>query len=163
MDARTQTTVAMSSRSIARAASRAMRASRDALAPRPVSISASSRRVDDEAESARRALCTTAAREMRARARARATTGVGTGASASRATARSIDVARIAVRDYSKRNKKKNKQHEPAPVVEADDDDDDDDEGGNDGEVVEYDAKKWRRYVCVSRREEEHRRRWMRD
>jgi len=133
-----------------------MRASRDALAPRPVSISASSRRVDDEAESARRALCTTAAREMRARARARATTGVGTGASASRATARSIDVARIAVRDYSKRNKKKNKQHEPAPVVEADDDDDDDEEGGNDGEVVEYDAKKWRRYVCVSRREEEH-------
>ena len=61
----------MSSRSIARAASRAMRASRDALAPRPVSISASSRRVDDDAESARRALCTTAARE-RARARARA-------------------------------------------------------------------------------------------
>ena len=145
----------MSSRSIARAASRAMRASRDALAPRPVSISASSRRVD-EAESARRALCTTAAREMRARARARATTGVGTGASASRATARSIDVARIAVRDYSKRNKKKNKQHEPAPVVEADDDDDDEEGGGNDGEVVEYDAKKWRRYVCVSRREEEH-------
>jgi len=142
----------MSSRSIARAASRAMRASRDALAPRPVSISASSRRVDDEAESARRALCTTAAREMRARA----TTGVGTGASASRATARSIDVARIAVRDYSKRNKKKNKQHEPAPVVKDDDDDDDDEGGGNDGEVVEYDAKKWRRYVCVSRREEEH-------
>ena len=136
----------MSSRSIARAASRAMRASRDALAPRPVSISASSRRVDDEAESARRALCTTAARE----------TGVGTGASASRATARSIDVARIAVRDYSKRNKRKNKQHEPAPVVEADDDDDDEEGGGNDGEVVEYDAKKWRRYVCVSRREEEH-------
>ena len=147
----------MSSRSIARAASRAMRASRDALARRPVSIAASSRRVDDEAESARRALCTTAAREMRARARARATTGVGTGASASRATARSIDVARIAVRDYSKRNKKKNKQHEPAPVDDDDDDDDDDDEGcGNDGEVVEYDAKKWRRYVCVSRREEEH-------
>ena len=147
----------MSSRSIARAASRAMRASRDALAPRPVSISASSRRVDDDAESARRALCTTAAREMRARdALARATTGVGTGASASRATARSINVARIAVRDYSKRNKKKNKQHEPAPVVEADDDDDDEEGGGNDGEVVEYDAKKWRRYVCVSRREEEH-------
>lgn len=156
MDARTQTTVAMSSRSIARAASRAMRASRDALAPRPVSISASSRRVDDDAESARRALCTTAAREMRARARARATTGVGTGASASRATARSIDVARIAVRDYSKRNKKKNKQHEPAPVVEAAADDDDEEGGGNDGEVLEYDAKKWRRYVCVSRREEEH-------
>ena len=146
----------MSSRSIARAASRAMRASRDALAPRPVSISASSRRVDDEAESARRALCTTAAREMRARdALARATTGVGTGASASRATARSIDVARIAVRDYSKRNKK-NKQHEPAPVVKDDDDDDDDEGGGDDGGVVEYDAKKWRRYVCVSRREEEH-------
>ena len=154
----------MSSRSIARAASRAMRASRDALAPRPVSISASSRRVDDEAESARRALCTTAAREMRARdALARATTGVGTGASASRATARSIDVARIVVRDYSKRNKKKNKQHEPAPVVKDDDDDDDDEGGGNDGEVVEYDAKKWRRYFCVSRREEEHRRRSMRD
>ena len=146
----------MSSRSIARAASRAMRASRDALAPRPVSISASSRRVDDDAESARRALCTTAAREMRARARARATTGVGTGASASRATARSIDVARIAVRDYSKRNKKKNKQHEPAPVAEAAADDDDEEGGGNDGEVLEYDAKKWRRYVCVSRREEEH-------
>ncbi len=147
----------MSSRSIARAASRAMRASRDALAPRPVSISASSRRVDDEAESARRALCTTAAREMRARdALARATTGVGTGASVSRATARSIDVARIAVRDYSKRNKKKNKQHEPAPVVKDDDDDDDDEGGGDDGGVVEYDAKKWRRYVCVSRREEEH-------
>ena len=146
----------MSSRSIARAASRAMRASRDALARRPVSIAASSRRVDDEAESARRALCTTAAREMCARARARATTGVGTGASASRATARSIDVARIAVRDYSKRNKKKNKQHEPAPVVKDDDDDDDDEGGGDDGEVVEYDAKKWRRYVCVSRREEEH-------
>ena len=157
MDARTQTTVAMSSRSIARAASRAMRASRDALARRPVSIAASSRRVDDEAESARRALCTTAAREMRARdALARATTGVGTGASASRATARSIDVARIAVRDYSKRNKKKNKQHEPAPVVKGNDDDDDDGGGGDDGEVVEYDAKKWRRYVCVSRREEEH-------
>jgi len=134
-----------------------MRASRDALAPRPVSISASSRRVDDEAESARRALCTTAAREMRARdALARATTGVGTGASVSRATARSIDVARIAVRDYSKRNKKKNKQHEPAPVVKDDDDDDDDEGGGDDGGVVEYDAKKWRRYVCVSRREEEH-------
>ena len=146
----------MSSRSIARAASRAMRASRDALARRPVSIAASSRRVDDEAESARRALCTTAAREMRARVRARATTGVGTGASASRATARSIDVARIAVRDYSKRNKKKNKQHEPAPVVEADDDDDDKEGGGNDGEVVVYDAKKRRRYVCVSRREGEH-------
>ena len=147
----------MSSRSIARAASRAMRASRDALAPRPVSISASSRRVDDEAESARRALCTTAARETRARdALARATTGVGTGASVSRATARSIDVARIAVRDYSKRNKKKNKQHEPAPVVKDDDDDDDDEGGGDDGGVVEYDAKKWRRYVCVSRREEEH-------
>ena len=131
-----------------------MRASRDALARRQVSISASSRRVDDEAESARRALCTTAAREMRARA----TTGVGTGASASRATARSIDVARIVVRDYSKRNKKKNKQHEPAPVVKGDDDDDDDDDegGGDDGEVVEYDAKKWRRCVCVSRREEEH-------
>ena len=157
MDARTQTTVAMSSRSIARAASRAMRASRDALARRPVSIAASSRRVDDEAESARRALCTTAAREMRARdALARATTGVGTGASVSRATARSIDVARIAVRDYSKRNKKKNKQHEPAPVVKDDDDDDDDEGGGDDGGVVEYDAKKWRRYVCVSRREEEH-------
>ena len=134
-----------------------MRASRDALARRPVSIAASSRRVDDEAESARRALCTTAAREMRARdALARATTGVGTGASVSRATARSIDVARIAVRDYSKRNKKKNKQHEPAPVVKDDDDDDDDEGGGDDGEVVEYDAKKWRRYVCVSRREEEH-------
>jgi uncharacterized protein YqfA (UPF0365 family) len=147
----------MSSRSIARAASRAMRASRDALARRPVSIAASSRRVDDEAESARRALCTTAAREMRARdALARATTGVGTGASVSRATARSIDVARIAVRDYSKRNKKKNKQHEPAPVVKDDDDDDDDEGGGDDGGVVEYDAKKWRRYVCVSRREEEH-------
>jgi len=157
LDARTQTTVAMSSRSIARAASRAMRASRDALARRPVSIAASSRRVDDEAESARRALCTTAAREMRARdALARATTGVGTGASVSRATARSIDVARIAVRDYSKRNKKKNKQHEPAPVVKDDDDDDDDEGGGDDGGVVEYDAKKWRRYVCVSRREEEH-------
>ena len=141
-----------------------MRASRDALARRPVSIAASSRRVDDEAESARRALCTTAAREMRARdALARATTGVGTGASVSRATARSIDVARIAVRDYSKRNKKKNKQHEPAPVVKDDDDDDDDEGGGDDGGVVEYDAKKWRRYVCVSRREEEHRRRWMRD
>jgi len=134
-----------------------MRASRDALARRPVSIAASSRRVDDEAESARRALCTTAAREMRARdALARATTGVGTGASVSRATARSIDVARIAVRDYSKRNKKKNKQHEPAPVVKDDDDDDDDEGGGDDGGVVEYDAKKWRRYVCVSRREEEH-------
>ena len=134
-----------------------MRASRDALARRPVSIAASSRRVDDEAESARRALCTTAAREMRARdALARATTGVGTGASVSRATARSIDVARIAVRDYSKRNKKKNKQHEPAPVVKGNDDDDDDGGGGDDGEVVEYDAKKWRRYVCVSRREEEH-------
>ena len=134
-----------------------MRASRDALARRPVSIAASSRRVDDEAESARRALCTTAAREMRARdALARATTGVGTGASVSRATARSIDVARIAVRDYSKRNKKKNKQHEPAPVVEAAADDDDEEGGGNDGEVLEYDAKKWRRYVCVSRREEEH-------
>ena len=147
----------MSSRSIARAASRAMRASRDALARRPVSIAASSRRVDDEAESARRALCTTAAREMRARdALARATTGVGTGASVSRATARSIDVARIAVRDYSKRNKKKNKQHEPAPVVKDDDDDDDDEGGGDDGGGVEYDAKKWRRYVCVSRREEEH-------
>ena len=51
---------------------------------------------------------------------------------------------------------KKNKQHEPAPVVKDDDDDDDDEGGGNDGEVVEYDAKKWRRYVCVSRREEEH-------
>ena len=134
-----------------------MRASRDALARRPVSIAASSTRRDDEAESARRALCTTAAREMRARdALARATTGVGTGASVSRATARSIDVARIAVRDYSKRNKKKNKQHEPAPVVKGNDDDDDDGGGGDDGEVVEYDAKKWRRYVCVSRREEEH-------
>jgi len=145
-------TVVMSSRSIARAASRAWRASRDAFAPCRVSIASASLRIDDDAESARRALCTTAARDMRARARARATMGVGVSASVSCATVRSMDVARIAVREYSKKNKKKNKQQEPSPVA-VDDEDDEDDEDGDDGEVVEYDAKKWQRYVCVSCRE----------
>jgi len=144
-------TVVMSSRSIARAASRAWRASRDAFAPCRVSIASASLRIDDDAESARRALCTTAARDMRARARTRATMGVGVSASVSCATVRSMDVARIA-REYSKKNKKKNKQQEPSPVA-VDDEDDEDDEDGDDGEVVEYDAKKWQRYVCVSCRE----------
>ena len=147
----------MSSRSIARAASRAhARVSRRARAASSLDLSVVAPRRRRCRVSSPRALHDRRAGDARARARARATTGVGTGASASRATARSIDVARIAVRDYSKRNKKKNKQHEPAPVVEAAADDDDEEGGGNDGEVLEYDAKKWRRYVCVSRREEEH-------